>query len=247
MQKVSVVIPAYNEEKWIGKTLEAILAQDYPNYEVIVVDNASTDKTSDIVRGFSDARLKLISEPRKGLLFAREAGRREASGSIIAQLDADCLPDPKWISKGALLLADHEDWVGVTGPYVYYDASPWLRTITYLGQVSIFKFLSIFVQTTKRGGVIIGGNCFIRKSAIDSAGGYATHLDFYGEDTDTACRIAKYGWIKYTPKIFLKTSARRLQSVGFFTVLGLYGKAFTHALAKKDLGIAKEHEEYHPR
>src|SRR3990167_5374338 len=97
--KVSVVIPAYNEEKWIGQTLEAILEQDYQDFEVIVVDNASTDKTSDIVKLFKDARITLINEPKKGILYAREAGRKIATGDILAQLDADCLTKKDWISN----------------------------------------------------------------------------------------------------------------------------------------------------
>jgi glycosyltransferase involved in cell wall biosynthesis len=127
--KVSVVIPAYNEENWVGKTLEAVLKVDYPDFEVIVVDNASIDKTSEVVETYvkKDPRVKLVHQPKKGLLNAREAGRLEATGDIIAQLDADCLPAPDWISK-AVKYFDDENIVGVSGPYRLYDATPAMRT-----------------------------------------------------------------------------------------------------------------------
>src|SRR5581483_9075806 len=113
---VSVVVPAHNEEKNVAQTIEALLAQNYPNFEIIVVNNASTDKTSEIVSKFP---VKLVHEPRKGLLWARERGRVEASGEIIANIDADCLPDENWIHTAVAHFDSHEV-SAVTGPYDYH-------------------------------------------------------------------------------------------------------------------------------
>ena len=242
--KVSVVIPAYNEEKWIGKTLEAVLAQDYSNFEVIVVNNASTDETADIVRSFTDPRLTLVFEPNKGLLHAREAGRKAATGTIIAQLDADCLPGKHWI-KNAMSYFKNPKVVAVTGAYYYYD-SPWLTKKTALiGQLTIHALMCRLVQTAKRGGLIIGGNTFIRKEALDKAGGYNTRLNFYGEDTDTACRIVPYGRIAYSNRNILPTSGRRFEESGFWKINAKYIHAFFTVLRKGTYHRSKE--EKHPR
>ena len=110
-QLVCVLIPAYNEAKYIAKSIGAILKQDYENLEIIVINNASTDDTSEIVEKLihsnqSKINIRLIYERNKGTQFAREAGRRVANGSIIAQMDADCVPSFRWISKGVRMLFD---------------------------------------------------------------------------------------------------------------------------------------------
>src|ERR1035437_2340280 len=122
--KVSVIIPAHNEEAYIGAVIKKVLALDYPDFEVIFVDNASTDKTAEIARGFG---VKVLTETRKGTGWARECGRLEAKGEIIANLDADCLPDPDWIKKGVKLFSNEKIYA-VNGPYDYYDSNKFLRT-----------------------------------------------------------------------------------------------------------------------
>ena len=94
--KVSVIIPAYNEEKSLGQTLDAVMVSDYHDFEIIVSDNGSVDKTSEIARSKG---VKVVSEKRKGTLWAREAGRKAATGEILVFLDADCLPEKTWLSN----------------------------------------------------------------------------------------------------------------------------------------------------
>jgi glycosyltransferase involved in cell wall biosynthesis len=79
---ISVVIPALNEEKYIGRCLASLRAQTHPRelYEIIVVDNASTDRTSEIARGLG---AQVVHEPRRGVGWARHRGAREARGEII--------------------------------------------------------------------------------------------------------------------------------------------------------------------
>ena len=87
--KVSVVIPAHNEEKNIAETIQALLAQDYSDLEIIVVNNASSDRTEEVAKGFMEVgpyQVKVVYEPKKGLLSARERGRKEAEGLIIANI-----------------------------------------------------------------------------------------------------------------------------------------------------------------
>jgi glycosyltransferase involved in cell wall biosynthesis len=100
MVPVSVVVPAYNAERTIDRAIPAILNQDYPpaRYELIVVDNASTDRTPAIVARFAP-RARSLREPRPGASAARNAGIRAARHPYIAFTDADCIPDRSWLRE----------------------------------------------------------------------------------------------------------------------------------------------------
>ncbi|MBI2275571.1 MAG: glycosyltransferase family 2 protein [Bacteroidetes bacterium] len=94
LPRVSVLVPAYNEEKYIHRTLSALVTQDYPDYEIIVTNNASSDGTALVVQTFinqqpvTGVQITLIHESRKGTNYARESARKQAGGQIIAQMDS---------------------------------------------------------------------------------------------------------------------------------------------------------------
>jgi glycosyltransferase involved in cell wall biosynthesis len=94
--RVSIVIPAYNEERHLRSCLEAVANQTATPFEVIVVDNNSTDKTAQIAREFPFVRL--IREPRQGRVFARNAGFDVAKGDIIGRIDADITLPLEWVA-----------------------------------------------------------------------------------------------------------------------------------------------------
>jgi cellulose synthase/poly-beta-1,6-N-acetylglucosamine synthase-like glycosyltransferase len=225
--KVSVVVPAFNEESVISDTLNALLAQDYPDFEIIVVNNASTDKTAEVVSKFESKSktIRLVHETKKGLLHARERGRKEAKGDIVANSDADCLPDKDWLSKATVYFGDKsKNVVAVSGPYNYYDAHPMFRVASQLLQNYVYRVFATGLQLPfiKSGAVLIGGNNLIRADVLNKMGGYNTSLVFYGEDTDTAKRVAKYGYIVFTPKVKMKTSARRFKDEGHLKMIAKY-------------------------
>jgi glycosyltransferase involved in cell wall biosynthesis len=95
---ISIIIPAYNEEKLIGLCLSSLQNQNFNKryYEIIVINNASTDNTAQIVQNFE---VRLIDEPKKGVTFAIKRGFMEAKGKIIAITEADTLVPPDWLSK----------------------------------------------------------------------------------------------------------------------------------------------------
>lgn len=248
--KVSVLVPAYNEEHYITQTLEAVMQQDYPFYEVIVVDNASTDATAHKVRNFINKHpyknVQLVCEMNKGTGFARECGRQAATGEIIAQLDADCLPSTDWISKGVQLLTS-KNLVAITGPYYYYESPFIVKSVTLISQLTIVKMMNVLAQWFNRGGVIIGGNAFIKASVLEKAGGYNTALSFYGDDVDIAQNVSKFGRILFANKLLMKTSSRRYSAQGFFKVQSKYNKFFFDAVLKGQLSQKESVELYHPR
>ncbi|GAA0245824.1 glycosyltransferase [Saccharothrix mutabilis subsp. mutabilis] len=101
-----VVVPAYNEERGITATLEALAAQQDADFTLVVVDNGSTDSTAEVVRRFAEEhpelRLEIVHEPEKGTGAAADTGMRYAIGQgarWLARTDADCLPAPDWTAR----------------------------------------------------------------------------------------------------------------------------------------------------
>jgi glycosyltransferase involved in cell wall biosynthesis len=108
---VSVVIPVYNGERTIGRCLSGVLAQDYKGrFEVLVVDNGSTDRTVEIVSAFGGCRLAACRRP--GVAAARNTGIDAAQHSLIAFTDADCIPSPTWLRELVKCLGPEVDAVG---------------------------------------------------------------------------------------------------------------------------------------
>lgn len=227
--KVSIIIPAYNEESCIKETLQCVFKQNYPDFEVIVVDNNSTDKTADIAESMG---VVVLSETRKGTQWARECGRAVATGEIIANLDADCLPNPDWLQNGVKHFSNNKV-VAVGGPYDYYDARKSFRIFSLVFQKTIYRLFNFLMQKFNRGAVLIGGNVFLRSETLEKIGGYNTDIVFYGDDTDTAKRMSKEGIVVFDTKLVIKTSARRLKSQGSFKISIIYIYHFFKTLFKK--------------
>ncbi|MDD5396996.1 MAG: glycosyltransferase family 2 protein [Candidatus Moranbacteria bacterium] len=215
--KLSIVIPAYNEEKYLGKCLKAVFAEiekTTHEVEVIVVDNASTDKTSDVAKTFP--KVKLVYEPKKGLSQARHSGYLASNGDIIANVDSDSTIPPGWIEKVFAEFSKNSRLVALSGPY-YYPEMPKLTNffihvyyaIGFLGHIINHHFLKV-------GAMLQGGNFILRRTALEKIGGYDTSIDFYGEDTDIAVRIQKVGLVKFVFGLKMYTSSRRFQGEGIF-------------------------------
>ena len=217
--KLSVIIPAYNEASSLPATLGAILAQDYPDYEVIVVDNASTDKTFETAVSFPG--VTVVREMNKGTLWARERGRREAKGEILVFMDADCLPEKDWLAKGSARFSDSRI-SAVSGPYDYYDAKPFFRKFSLGFQQTVYVFFNWLMQALKKGAVTIGGNTFMRATAMASAGGFDTSFTFYGDDTDTAMKLAHFGRVIFDPRLSIKSASRRFKKDGILKLQAKY-------------------------
>lgn len=201
---VSVVIPAYNEEKFIGKTLKSLQNQDYiGNYEVIVVDNNSTDKTALVVRKY-DARV--IHEPKKGVQHARQAGFMAAKGEFIASTDSDDILPSHWLSLMAGRLMDKLDLVAVGG-WIYHSEGPIIPKfiVNKLSGTIIVMYKNLSGKK-----FLIGQNFMIRKSAFMRTKGF-TGIPEYCEDLNLAKRISHFGKIEFhtSKKWSVETSPRR--------------------------------------
>jgi glycosyltransferase involved in cell wall biosynthesis len=99
MNLVSVIIPVYGAEKYVSATLESLLAQTYKNFEALIIDDGSPDRSIEICRKFTDPRISIISQKNRGLSGARNTGIRHAKGDYLALLDADDLWLPEKLEK----------------------------------------------------------------------------------------------------------------------------------------------------
>src|SRR6185369_16835656 len=99
-------------------------------------------------------------------------------------------------------------------PYDYADHNAFFEYASLIFQKTVYRFISEFIQLFKIGAMMIGGNSFMRASALEKAGGFNTAITFYGDDTDTAKRVVASGKIVFDPKLVIRTSARRFNNQG---------------------------------
>lgn len=220
--RFSIVIPAYNEEEMIAKTLLSLRRLGTPrkDYEVIVVDNNSKDKTGEIARANGADKVVFESEP--GTNFAREAGRKAATGEIIAFLDADTTPPIDWLSKIEESLS-RKNVVAVSGPYDYGFEG----IMRFVDGVYSKHFLPIVpkilrVLFWRKAGVLIGGNFAAWNWALEKIGGLPP-LRFYGDDVAIAMLLSRrVGGVYFNPELKVKSSPRRFEKEGLLKTNSKY-------------------------
>lgn len=226
MKKFSIIIPAWNEEEYVGAAIGASRAQDYPRdrFEIIVVDNNSADKTSMAAR--KAGADKVVLEPEQGTNMARNRGVEEAEGEILAFLDADCIPPPEWLrhleenlSKRGVAATSGPYDLGFAGIRKYMD----LLYTHFLFWVIPMALETVF---RKKAGVIIGGNFAMKRSTMDVIGEFPRYR-FFGDDTAIATLIArKVGRVWYDTSLTVKSSPRRLERHGLLTTAFRYAFHF---------------------
>lgn len=213
---VSVVIPAHNEENFIGGTLQSLQHQDYEGkYEVIVVNNASTDKTAEIAQSFGS---KVIFQPIKGLRFTRERGFEAASGDLIASTDADITLPANWLSKLVKELQSDNDLVAVSGWFKLQNGPLIPKFI-----INNFSALGLIIyKEVFRKSLLLDPNFIVKKEAYFKSGGLSG-LDSMNEDLLLAQRLGTVGKVKmhYSDEWAVVSSPRRWMD-GFLPGSGRY-------------------------
>lgn len=113
--KVTVLMPVYNGEKYVGEAIESILGQTFKYFEFLIINDGSTDKSEEIIRSYKDPRIRLINNERNlGLADSLNIGLKEASGEYIARMDQDDISLPSRLAKQVTFLDQHPD-IGVVG------------------------------------------------------------------------------------------------------------------------------------
>lgn len=119
--EVTVIIPAYNCEPYIQQTIDSVLAQDFSDFELIVVNDGSTDRTAEIAAN-SDPRVRVIEQENSGVCVARNRGIAEAKGRFIALLDHDDFWFPNKLSTQLRIFSEQQDVGVVYGDFIRWDA-----------------------------------------------------------------------------------------------------------------------------
>ena len=189
---VTVIVCAFNEARLLPACLFSLLSQTRPPDEIVVIDNASTDGTGAIARRVPGVRV--VDEPAKGLVVARETGRRIAQGDILAYVDADCRAPLTWLERVAQRFVAHDRTVAVTGPYRFYDWDWAGRALLRGYDVLVAPPTHALVHHALGiGAILYGGNFAVRREALARIGGFDRTIEFHGEDTNLGRRLTPCG------------------------------------------------------
>jgi glycosyltransferase involved in cell wall biosynthesis len=183
---ISVVIGVYNGADKIGNCLESLLAQDYPStaYDIIVVENGSTDNTTEVVERYPHP-VRLYQNPVRGLAPARNFGLLRSDADIIATTDADCIANPNWLSELVKPYADAEIG-GVCGPILAYDGGD--RSIVEQFSDEYAPLVNFCSGDGEFLPHFCGANASYRRHLLNRIGGFNDKM-LTGEDIDVSWRL----------------------------------------------------------
>jgi glycosyltransferase involved in cell wall biosynthesis len=192
---LSVIIPAHNEQALIGGCLDSVLAQeaDPACYEVILIDNCSTDRTAEIAKAKG---VRVEGEPSKGYVHALRRGVAASRGDLLAFLDADCLAPATWVARILRHFEQSPEIAALGGKLDFYDLPPACR--------QGLKWLLFFADG------LPGNNMVIRREALDRIGGINPNINLT-VDYWLMLQLRKIGRIKVDRGLVVKTSGRRFK------------------------------------
>lgn len=188
-------MPAYNAEKYIGESIQSVVDQTYANWELLIVDDGSTDKTENIVRAFAarDSRIKYLSQHNGGPGRARNTGIAESNGTLISFLDSDDLWLPEKLERQLQALdATNADVIYTNGLIIYEPGAVPGRTDFPIvaGTIESRKMLDILLLQNR----IPVQSVMVRKEAYRNAGPFTDLKKFRGcEDYELWLRLAAHG------------------------------------------------------
>ena len=200
--RFSIVIPAFNEERYLPDCLRSLARQEFAGgVEVVVVDNNSTDRTAAIARSFGAV---VVQEDRAGVCWARQRGTSVARGEIVVSTDADTTFDPSWLTRIDRALEQHPSCVAVAGPCQFSEGSPsWAATYPRV----LFGAVAAVRRITGRVFYVTATNLAFRREAWP---GYNTQMTQGGDELDLLRRLQRQGPVVFDRRNPTYTSPRRL-------------------------------------
>lgn len=210
--KISIIIPAFNEEEYLPILLESIEEQSYKDYEIIVADANSIDNTVEIAKSYN---CKIVEGglPGKG----RNNGAKIAKGELLLFLDSDLMLTKDYLLEMVDEFTDEELGIGITQ----------MEPLSERREDKILHNLANWFMIASEKIKPHGAGCYgiiSKKTLHDSCGGFNENLNF-GEDTDYIERLAKVEPFKVLRKPKIIVSTRRLEEEGLYTLLMQYGKS----------------------
>lgn len=199
---ISVVIPLYNKEKQIACTLQSVFEQTFQNFEIVIVDDGSTDNSVEEVEKFDDSRIRLIHQTNAGVSAARNRGIEEASGELIAFLDADDVWMPEYLATQYGLYQKYPECSVYACNYEFRDSEgkvtpTIIRKLPFEGEDGILS--NYFEVASCSHPPICSISIMVKKTAIQAIGGFPLGIKS-GEDLLTWARLAVSGTIAYSRK-----------------------------------------------
>ena len=205
--RISIIIPAYNEERHLGRCLDAIAAQTVQPYEVVVVDNASTDKTVEVARSYPFVRV--VHEPKRGRAFARSAGFDAARGTIFGRIDADTLLPPDWVEQVTQFYSQPEHaGMALTGGAVNYNLR-FKRLVTWMEGQIVFRVNRFLLGHY----ILLGANMALPAALWRAVRSQTCTRGDIHEDLDLSIHLHNLGYqIAYQETLQVGVKMRRVRS-----------------------------------
>ncbi|HXH36997.1 MAG TPA: glycosyltransferase family A protein [Thermoanaerobaculia bacterium] len=200
--RVTVLMPVFNREEFVGEAIESVIAQDFADFELLIVDDGSTDRTPELLRAWAqkDARIVVITAPRNlGIAEAPNLGLRHARTEYVARLDSDDILMPGRLAAQAAVLDSHPEVVLVSSAYETMD-----RDGRYLGTWDVVEPHEVVTWLLHFYNIVGGGgHVMFRRSQVLTLGGYNAAYPS-SEDYDLWVRLLRTGRILTLPLIGMK-------------------------------------------
>ena len=212
--KVSVVVALYNSADTLDDCLSSLMKIDYPDYEVIVVNDGSTDNSEEIIKKYP---FKYLTTENKGIGAARNVGLEAATGEIVAYIDSDAIADQDWLSY-LVTTFNESDFVAVGGPNLVPEDDNWIAKCVYRSPGGPTQVM-LDDQNSEH---IPGCNMSFKKCSLDEIGGFNKVFTSAGDDFDICWRLLEKGYrIGFSPSAVVwhrrrpSVSAYWKQQVGY--------------------------------
>jgi len=212
MPKISVIIPTYNSIRFLPNTLDSVLRQTFSEFEVLVINDGSTDNTAEWISSLTDSRVKLINQENQGCATARNTGILAAKGQYIAFLDSDDLWEPTKLEKQVKCLEENPD-IGLVYTWVDFsneEAKPTGKVRKVFAEGNVF-------QDMLTGNVVSCGSVpLVRRECFETVGLFDTKL-WTAEDKDMWLRIStQYSFaLIREPLVYYRQHPNSKSSKGF--------------------------------
>jgi len=186
--EVTIIVPIYNGSAFLSETLDSLLSQTFRDFELLAIDDGSTDASGDIVRSFKDGRVRLIEKDNGGLCTALNLGIREARAPYIARSDHDDISFPWRLERQIQVMADHPEARGLFAYSTKFGSKHrWSnadKTVMAPGKLKDYEPME--------DGCLLCSTMFVRTAALRSIGGFRQPY-YPADDWDLECRLAEKG------------------------------------------------------